>query len=816
MTHLLARELLRASDAGRAEVERMAAHLGVCPACRALVARLLENRTLPAKREAPLRSLLELAAFEQRVAVERLLVRAEFADLTRRTRAVQKRQVIQSPSCHSPAFIDLLVAAVRAPHPREEAEFLSSLAVLAVQRMDEKKNPPAFRNDLLGTIWTETANARRIHGEWSNALTALERARGHLEAGTGNSLLKARRLSIAASLQSDLGARDEAMALLAECVAIYEAERNWPLAARTLVQMAHSIVDHEPARGLALLDRASVSISPADPTLRWLAESNRAECLVTMGRVEEALAAFSEAECLRPLQQRPNGSLRSTFTAARLLELLGHTREADILFTEALAGDLEAGLHKDALLDLLYIFGFHARRGEPEQAAKLSLRTFAEIERQDTVLHEQLRSVWTKLIEAARAAALDESMLLAAGDYLRAHWKYPAATEPVLAGRPGSFPPGKTATAGDENLVAPLLARALWSRIRHDSRKNQQAQVAASPECHTRAFAELLLAGLSAAPSRDEAEFIANLALRAAEGMAEPGRFAEDFLGQVWTEVANARRKAAEWQHARAALRRSEEHLSRGSADPLLKGRLRSVTASLSADQGRYREALAILEECQAIYEEARAWPLVARTLVQAANTLVDHDPERALALAEKALPLIPTHDAVLRWLAESIRTESLIEMGEISRALQAFEIAEFRRSGHARAGAGRRSTFTAARLLEGLGHVREAEQLFEAVIADGFEREAYREAFLDILYLFGMHIRRGAMDKAVALCRLALARLDLFEIGNEQLRTVWSQLRDAAMQRAIRLESLVEVREFLKVHWKTPAAKAPSFPLTP
>lgn len=814
MTHLSVTELLRASGAGRAEVERMAAHLGVCPPCRALAARLLENRALPAKREAPLRMLLDLAAFERQAAVERIMARAEFADLTRQTRAAQKKQVIQSPACHSPAFVDLLVAAVRAPHPRDKVEFLSGLAVLAVQRMDEKKNPPAFRNDLLGTIWTETGNARRIHGEWSNALSALDRAKGYLEAGTGNLLLKARWLSITASLQCDQGERDEAMASLAECLAIYEAERNWPLAARTLVQMANCIVDHEPARGLALLDRASASILPADPTLRWLAESNRAECLVTMGRVEEALTAFSEAERMRPLQQRPNGSVRSAFTAARLLELLGHAREAETLFMEALSGDLEAGLHKDALLDLLYIFGFYVRQGEPERAAELCLRTFAEIERQDTVLHEQLRSVWTKLIEAARAEALDESMILAAGDYFRAHWKYPAATEPILARRPTALLLGKTAGTGDEKLIAPLLARALWSRIRRETRKNQQARVAAAPECHTKDFADLLLAELAAAPSRDEAEFIASLALRAGEGMTEPSVFAEDFLGQVWTEVANVRRIAAEWNHAHAALRRAEEHLSRGSSDPLLKGRMRSVAASLSADQGDYREALAILEECRVIYEEVRGWPLVARTLVQAANTLVDHDPERALVFAEKALPLIPVYDPVLRWLAESVRAESFIEMGEVNQALQAFEIAESRRSGHARADAGRRSTFTAARLLEGLGHLREAEQLFEAVIAEGFEREAYRAAFLDILYLFGMHIRQDDMDKAVALCRFALARLDLFDIGNEQLRAVWSELRDAAMRRSFRLESLAEVRQFLKIHWKTPAARAPKFSL--
>jgi len=815
MAHLSEAELLCAIGAGRAEIERMAAHLGICPACRALAARLLEDRALPSKREPPLRMLLGLAAFERQAAIERLIARAELADIRRQTRAAQKERVIRSRAAHTPAFIDLLLAAVRAPHPKDEAEFLSGLAVLAVQGMEEKRDSASFKNDLLATIWTETANARRIHGEWPHAHAALERAKRYLETGTGNASLRARWLSISASLHAEQGARAKAVASLEECRRIYEARREWPLVARSIVQMAHCTMEHDPAEGLALLDRSGVASVSEDPTLRWIAESIRAECLATMGRVGDALLAFQEAERLRPLQQRPNGGVRSAFTAARLLEALGRVREAEALFDEALTGDLEAGLHKDTLLDLLYTFGFHVRSGAPERAAELSLRTLTEIERQGTVLHEQLRSVWTRLVDAAVEHALDERMLQEAGEYLRAHWKNPAPAEPILAsGERGAAPAGTSAILADEKLIAPLLARALWSRIRRETRKNQQRRVTESPECHTKDFAELLLAELRAAPSRDEAEFIASLAFRAAEGMAEPAAFREDFLGQVWTEIANVRRIAAEWNHAHAALRRSAEHLSRGSADPRLKGRMRSIAASLAGDQGHRPEALVILAECQALYEREGAVPLVASTLVKTAHTLVESAPVRALALAEKALLMIPAHDTVLRWLAESIRTESLIETGEIGQALQSFQIAESLRTSHARADAAYRSSYTAARLLEALGHLREAEQLFDAVIAEAFEREAYREAFLDILYLFGVHVRQGATEKAVALCRFALARLDLFDVGHEQLRTVWTELRDAAMQRAIRLESLAEVREFLRVHWKTPAVKLPRFSL--
>ncbi len=812
MPHVSKEDLLRASDAGRPEVARLAAHLGECAACRSLALSLVQDRPLRAKRQDPLRTLLDFATFEEGEEVERLLARAELAGLRRLTRGAQKERVINTRSCHTAAFIDVLLAAVRNPYPRREAEGLSSLAVLAVQGMDLTHISTGLRNDLLATIWTETANTRRVNGEWSNAQVALTRGGTHLDLGTGSPLLRARWLSVSASLRADQGARDDAMAHLEECRRIWEARRDWPLLARTLVQMAHVAIDRDPEASLAWLDRAA-AYPYEDASLRWLAELMRAEALIMLSRIKDALPVYARSERMRPLQQRRNAKLRATYTAARLLEALGHANDAEVLFEEVLSGDLHEGLHKDALLDVVYFIGFCVRSGRSERAEEIGLQTLADIEGQGTVLHEQLRRVLGRIIEAARKNALDQETLQEADDYLRAYWKYPAPVEPVFPGgerMPAS--PTPAAALEDKALVAPLLARALWSRIRRGTRRVQQGQVAASPECHTKEFLDLLLGELVAAESRDEAEFLAHLAVRAVEGAAEPAEVAQDFMTRVWTEIANVRRIAAEWPRTEAALKRAHEHLGRGSGVPLLKARLRSITASLLFDQGQRAEALVALEECRQLYEDQKAWPLVARTLVQLAHTLVERDPERAIALTDQALPLIPAEDTVLRWVAVGIRAESLIELGEIGQALQAFHLWESLRGSHARSDADLRSNYTAARLLEALGHFDEAEQLFEAVIAEEFDREAYRAAFLDILYLFGLHMRRGAKGKAVELCRFALARLDAINVGHDQLRVVWTELMNAATLQGMRLDALVEVREFLRVHWKIPAPTAPRF----
>jgi tetratricopeptide (TPR) repeat protein len=814
MAHLTKEEILRACEGGWAEVEAIASHLAVCPACRARAAGLIGDGAAAEKRAPLLKSLAELATFEKAQATDRLLAKAEMAELRRLPRGAQKKRVILSRSCHSPAFLDALLDALRSTlRSRDESESFANLAVLAAQGIDPAEGSEAYKNDLLAMTWIETANARRIRGEWQHARSALLRAEEHRALGTGDPIIQARWLSIAGSLQCDQGRRAEAMASLEECRKAYSLCGDWPLVGRTLVQMAHCIADDERERALDLLDRASIYISSEDTSLRSLAERIRTDCLITLGRVEDGLHAFREAERLRPPNDGPRAGLRATFLAARLLESLGHGEEAEALFDAVVLDELDQGRFNDVVLDLVYIFGFHLRRGSPERAADLGVRAIAELDRRAAAANEECRSVLVQLIDAAQGQSLDEGMLRAAREYLRLQWNRssPAEPKPTSAGERVLAPPTRPAITPEPMLVEPLLARAHLSRLRRETRREQHARVARSAEYHTAAFVELLLTGVREASSRDEAEFTANLALQAITPMEAPALLKHDLEAQVWTEVANARRIASEWTKASAALIQAMNHLAHGTGNPLLKARAQSISASLLADQGRRVEALAALEECIELYEGRGAWPLVARTMVQMAHTLASTDPAQALILAERAFPMMSAADTSLRCLAENIRTDCMIDLGEIELALQTFDAAERFRRG-ASPIARRRSDFLAARLLEYLGHYKEAVQLFEAVIAESFDREVYREAFLDLLYLFGVHLRQGATEKAVALCRLAIERLDLFGLGHEQLRTVWMQLGEAAMRRAIRLESLAEVREFLKAHWKTPAARVPRF----
>jgi tetratricopeptide (TPR) repeat protein len=180
------------------------------------------------------------------------------------------------------------------------------------------------------------------------------------------------------------------------------------------------------------------------------------------------------------------------------------------------------------------------------------------------------------------------------------------------------------------------------------------------------------------------------------------------------------------------------------------------------------------------------------------------------LVALDHAVPLIPPEDSTLKLFAEMLRVECLIEVGKPNEALNVF-----RRSSHLLALSPQirtrvRGTFMSARLLYALGHRQQAERLFDEVVDRDVEHELYKDAFLDLLYLYGVHTKSGDLDKAARVCRRALTDTTLAAIAHEQLRDLWTKLLEAAEHRPIREESLGDLRQYVSVHWKHPAATPP------
>lgn len=360
-----------------------------------------------------------------------------------------------------------------------------------------------------------------------------------------------------------------------------------------------------------------------------------------------------------------------------------------------------------------------------------------------------------------------------------------------------------------------LAAVAEWAELRHlPGRRSQRDRVRMTKACHTIAFFRLVLGELKETTSWDESEFLAGLASLCIEGMSQRQRITpaadHDLKAELWTAVANARRRAAEWERMHQALANAERHLKEGTGDPLLEAGLLSITASALRDEGHIARALEALKRCEAIYRERSEWALVARTLVQTASVLAEPEPARGLEALAAAVPLLPPEDSYLRLLAELLRVECLIGVSRPNEALQVFRRCTPLLNANPRVRIQIRGRFTGAKVLDALGYKLPAERLYDEVVDREIEQELYKEAFLDLLYLYGRHVKAGEIEKAARVCRRALTDAALSAVAHDQMRTVWEQLLAATGRHAIGQEALSDLRQYLNVHWKHPAAKAP------
>ncbi|HKV10360.1 MAG TPA: hypothetical protein VJ725_19620 [Thermoanaerobaculia bacterium] len=362
--------------------------------------------------------------------------------------------------------------------------------------------------------------------------------------------------------------------------------------------------------------------------------------------------------------------------------------------------------------------------------------------------------------------------------------------------------------------VDSLAALAEWAEVRRQpGRRSQRDRVRMSKACHTLAFFQLVLGELREAPW-EEAEFLAGLALLSSEAMVQrkqiPPASGQDLQAEVWTAVANARRLSAEWTRAHQALSNTERHLKVGTGNLRLKAGYLSIAASTLAEEGQTAQALDALEKCMGIYRSLSEWPLLARTLVQRANVLAEAEPANSLEALDQAAPLIPAEDTYLTLLAELLRVKCLIELQKPKEALQVYRRCSRLLTACPKIRLRIRSRFTGAQLLDALGFKPQAERLFYEAVDQDIEHELYKDAFLDLFYIYDRHILSGDFEKAAHVCRRALTDPALSGIAHDQIRDLWAQLLEAAQHRLVRLDSLEDLRQYLNVHWKHPAATPP------
>jgi hypothetical protein len=95
-------------------------------------------------------------------------------------------------------------------------------------------------------------------------------------------------------------------------------------------------------------------------------------------------------------------------------------------------------------------------------------------------------------------------------------------------------------------------------------------------------------------------------------------------------------------------------------------------------------------------------------------------------------------------------------------------------------------------------------------VVTADLRAELYKDAFLDLLFLFNLHVKEGDLDKAVFICRRALEEAELAAFSHEQIRGVWQFLMERVQ--SVEQDLIRGVRAYMAVHWRHPANQVPLF----
>jgi hypothetical protein len=210
------------------------------------------------------------------------------------------------------------------------------------------------------------------------------------------------------------------------------------------------------------------------------------------------------------------------------------------------------------------------------------------------------------------------------------------------------------------------------------------------------------------------------------------------------------------------------------------------------------------------IYEELGQEGQVAKILLKAANALSEPDPKRGLRLLDQADPLFIPGDPLIS-NAKLLRVDCLIWTGEIRQAVhRLMDCTRPQTAGRMQI----RYRFIGARLLHSLGHLKEAERLFQDVVTDDLEGALFKDALLDLLYLLKLHLSAGHMSKALAVCRRALGEAVLTDFSHDQLKLVGQQVLSAVEARALQPENFSVLKQYLSLHWRHPAPQPPRLEL--
>lgn len=436
--HYTAASLARLFDgpADEAEAKRAMHHLARCQSCLAAAADYLAQRKggPPLRAAEPRAALVTFVQEEARSAVEALEARAWWADLRELSPAEQIRKVRSVAALRSLPVFETILSEANTIGRSDPflGESTAGVALAVVDHLPEPRFPKDLKNDLRAKTLTIVGNCRRIAADLQGSAEAFAAARRHLAQGTGDTGLEARLLSMQASLHTDTGNFEKALACASRAVEIYRELEDWQGVAHNLVLEGGCLIAAcRPGEAIEKA-RSAVERIPSDEVrLQVLARFILVEGLITLGRPLEALRYFQQAERLcrdAELGMR----LRLRYCEALVMDGLGQVRESEKLFRAAIKSFFEHEHYRDGFIAMLTLFECFCRRGALTKAAALCEAAIEATSEAGEACNDQIRRAWEDLLAAVRIRQLSEEELVHARRFLIRSWSVPVAGAVVL------------------------------------------------------------------------------------------------------------------------------------------------------------------------------------------------------------------------------------------------------------------------------------------------------------------------------------------------------------------------------------------------
>ena len=344
----------------------------------------------------------------------------------------------------------------------------------------------------------------------------------------------------------------------------------------------------------------------------------------------------------------------------------------------------------------------------------------------------------------------------------------------------------------DRQIAARVFqALARGERTWSDLTRPEQAAILAVPTV------ELLLEKSFDSRYRDPGRMIALAeAARSAVEAISPRRYGRrllaDLRARVWAELGNAHRVSDDLFAAEEALARAVHWIRRGTADLLLQARVRDVCASLLSDQGRFGEAVEVLNRVQKTYLLLGDDHLAGRALISMGIfTGYNDEPEQAVVLLLSGWRrLDPDQDRDLHTAAFQSILWNLADCGEFIAARAFLDQRKQSLGNEPNRLNQNRFEWLEGRIAFGLGAASQAEAAFESARRGFREAGKAYDAALVSLDIALLYVQQGRRLETQHLAEEMIATFRAHGIAREALASL-ALLKKSCADRDISAETL-------------------------